>query len=263
MITNVSILLIACLCIAYAGLNLYAFFAANPRIFPAPPASYRDDPSIFKLASEHGEELSAYYLEAPNSPKLLLYSHGNGEDIGSVRPILESFQKQGISVLAYEYPGYGTSTGSPSENGTYAAIKAAYTHATGQLGYQPEQITLYGRSLGSGPSTWLAEQEPVAGLILDGAFSSTFRVMTEIKLLLWDRFDNYARLPHIQCPVLVIHGTHDLTVPVRHAYKNWSVIPTTKHKLIVEGAGHSDLIEKSGPQYWDTVYAFIQGKDIQ
>ena len=274
MIVNVSILLFCSLCVAYAALNAYALLRAQALIFPAPPSSYQDDATIFKLTARDGTPISAYHLPAVSSAatassstgpgsRLLIYSHGNGEDIGTARPFLELFQRRGISVLAFDYPGYGTSGGKPSEAGCYAAIQAAYAHAVGKLAYNPAQITLYGRSLGSGPSTWLAQREPVKGLILDGAFTSTFRVLTEIKLLPFDRFDNYARLPEVKCPILIIHGTEDQTVPFSHALRNWQRITEPRQKLFIEGASHGNLIELAGQRYWDSVIDFIQNPNFQ
>lgn len=259
MIANVSILLSGALCIAYLGLNAYAAIRAHQLIFPAPPSRYQDDQTLLKLPTSDGERISAYYLPVEGSQRLLLYSHGNGEDIGMARPFLESLARAaGTAVLAYDYPGYGTSTGAPSERGCYAAIEAAYQYATHTLGYKPSQITLYGRSLGSGPSSWLAERAPVAGLILDGAFTSTFRVLTNIKLLAWDKFDNLARLPKIACPILVVHGMEDRTVPFSHALKNWDAIQSPKFKLFVADAHHGNVIDIAGQTYWDTVTSFIQ-----
>jgi len=262
MIANVSILLVSSLCIAYLGVNAYAALRADDLIFPAPPSSYQDNTNIIKLKASDGETISANYLKADGSDRLLIYSHGNGEDIGNARPFLENFQRLGISVLAYDYPGYGTSTGKPSENGCYAAIETAFKYAIETLGYKPEQITLYGRSLGSGSSSWLAERANVSGLIFDGAFTSTFRVMSGIKLLPWDKFDNYARLPNIKCPILVIHGTSDRVIPFSHAEKNWDAIKGPKYKLFVEGADHGNIIDMAGEKYWEIVTPFIKG-DLQ
>ena len=117
---------------------------------------------------------------------------------------------------------------------------------------------LYGYSLGSGPSCWLAERYPVNRLILEGAYSSTFRVMTRIKLFPNDKFDNFARLKNIACPILLIHGTKDRIIPFWHARKNWKVLHDEKQKLWVEGAGHVNLREFAGPQYWKTVESFIK-----
>ena len=260
MIANLSILFLFALGLAYLGGMIYAATFADKMIFPEVPKSYVDGPETFKLKARSGANITATYLEAPGSRRLLLYSHGNAADLGMIRSDLETFQAAGISVLAYDYPGYGTSSDTASEAGVYAAADAAYTHATTTLNFAAEQITLYGRSLGSGPSCWLAERYPVDRIIIDGGFSSTFRVMTRVKVLPWDKFDNLARLRSIQCPVLIIHGTLDETVPFTHAKQNWAVLTGVKQKLWVEGAGHNNLREIAGQTYWDTVLPFIQAQ---
>lgn len=242
---------------AYLGLMAFAYFMADKMIFPFPESSYEVDESTIKLSSEDGEQIAAYYLASQPKDQLLLYSHGNGEDLGSIRPLLEIFKRRGISVFAYDYPGYGESSGSPSETGVYASADAAYKYVTEELGYAPGKITLYGRSLGSGPSCWLAERYGVGGLILDGAFSSTFRVMTNIRILPWDRFNNLARLPAIECSVLMLHGELDRTVPFAHALSNQKAASGKVVTLWSKTAGHNDLIEQLGSEYWDTVLNFV------
>ena len=255
---NIVILLLATLSVIYAGMCLYAYLVSDSMIFPDFEASYADGPEIIKLKSTDGEILSAYFLEEAGSREVLLYSHGNGEDIGHIRPLLTQFQKRGISVLAYDYPGYGTSTGRPSEKGVYAAAEAAFLYLTEQKDYPPESITLYGRSLGSGPACWLAGRYPVAGIILDGAFSSTFRVMTHVKFLPFDKFDNLAILPKLDCPVLLIHGKMDSVIPFSHALKNQAALNGSAETLWIETANHNNLIELGGHRYWDTVLRFIR-----
>jgi abhydrolase domain-containing protein 17 len=259
MIVNISLLLLVALGLIYLSGVIYAASFADRMIFPHVASSYVDGPETFKLKASDGIVITATYLEAPAAQRLMLYSHGNGVDIGMLRHYLEVFQAAGISALAYDYPGYGTSSGKASEAGTYAAADAAYTYATQTLNFAPEQITLYGRSLGSGPSCWLAERYPIDRLILDGAFSSAFRVVTGITFLPWDKFDNLARLrTAITCPTLIIHGMLDTTVTISHAKQNWAALQGEKHKLWVEGAGHHNLIQIAGPIYWDTVLPFIK-----
>ncbi|CAA6693699.1 MULTISPECIES: alpha/beta hydrolase [unclassified Lentimonas] len=259
MLSNISFLLLIALGLTYLTGVIYAASIADKMIFPHVPASYVDGPETFKLKASDGEDITATLIEAPGSQRLLLYSHGNGVDIGMIRQNLKHFQAAGISVLAYDYPGYGTSTGKASEKGVYAAADAAYHYATQTLNFTPEQITLYGRSLGSGPSCWLAERYPIDRLILDGAFSSTFRVMTRIKVLPWDKFDNLKRLrSSITCPTLIIHGVEDQTVPFKHAKQNWDALKGEKQKLWVNGAGHNNLKQVAGAVYWDTVLPFIK-----
>ncbi|MFO8026250.1 MAG: alpha/beta hydrolase [Opitutales bacterium] len=260
MLVNILILLVAAFSAIYAGICLYAYYVSDSMIFPYPPASYADGPEILKLNASDGQIISATFLEAEGSGEVLLYSHGNGEDIGSIRPLLSEFRKRGVSVFAYDYPGYGTSTGQPSERGVYAAAKAAFLYLTEQKNYPPESITLYGRSLGSGPACWLAERYPVSGLILDGAFSSTFRVMTQVKLFPFDRFDNLAILPELDCPVLLIHGKKDVVIPFSHALKNEAALKSPAKTLWIDTANHNNLIEMAGERYWDTVLRFIRTK---
>lgn len=245
------------LALAYGGLALYALLRAEARIFPQVPATYEMGPDIQMLSTEDGEQIAVCYLPVEGAATLLLYCHGNGEDIGDRRAIMETYQARGVAVLAVDYPGYGLCSGRASESGCYHAIRAAYRYAIDELGYDPQQISPYGRSLGGGPACWLAANEPVGCLILEGTFTSTFRILTQRKLLPWDIFDNLAKLPGIDCPVLLLHGTADQTVPFSHALKNYAAVRTEKERLWVDGAGHNDLIEVAGEDYWQTVLNFL------
>ncbi|MGB0416149.1 MAG: alpha/beta hydrolase [Coraliomargarita sp.] len=244
--------------IAYFGLILYALLRADSLIFPNVPASYTLGAGIQMLKSSDGEQIAASYLPVASTETLLLYCHGNGEDIGDARSLMEQYQQRGIATLVFDYPGYGISSGKATESGCHAATLATYRYAVDELGYRPEQISLYGRSLGGGPACWLAAREPVGSLILDGTFTSTFRVMTHRKLLPWDVFDNLAHLPEIECPVLILHGTEDRTVPFSHAPRNYAAVRGDKEKLWVAGAAHNNLIEVAGETYWSTVLSFLE-----
>lgn len=246
----------------YLVAMVFAYVYSKGRIFPKLNSSYDQLPGLHLLESPDAKRIATVYLKAPDSNALLIYHHGNGEDLGQILPILQLYQKQGISVLAYDYPGYGMSKGSPSEPALYATADRIYTYATTDLKYPPSQITLYGRSLGSGPACWLAERYPVHGLILEGAFTSTFRVMTHIKLLPFDCFDNLPRLRVIDCPVLLIHGKKDQTVPFSHALKNRSVVGPKARTLWLPEAGHNDILAVDPKRYWETVLPFIHSAAI-
>ncbi|MBC2595299.1 alpha/beta hydrolase [Ruficoccus amylovorans] len=255
MLQTVAITLI----VLYAGAMLFALFFARGMIFPAPPANYSDnDPGVFKLPLPEGGTFSARYFPNPQATHALLYSHGNGEDIGSNPELWPWLRDMGFSVLAYDYPGYGTSGGRASEQACYDAIESAYNWLIEEQGLTPEQIVLFGRSVGGGPTIDLAARKPVGGVILDGTFTSAFRVMTQKRILPWDCFNSIAKIDKIYCPLLVLHGTADRTVPFWHGQALYEKAAEPKSHLWVEGAGHNNLIESAGSRYSDAIVNFRQ-----
>ncbi len=235
---------------------LYALLFAKMHVFPAPQPTYTADDISLTLDLPGGHSTPALWLPAQDAKWTLLFLHGNAEDLGSVRPVIDDHHARGYSVFAVEYPGYGLSTGNASEAGNYAACTAACNYLTTNLNISPNQIILYGRSLGSGPAVELATREPVAGMILDGAFTSIFRVVTRWKILPWDIFDNLAKAPRVKCPTLSIHGGQDRTVPFSHARKLHASLPEPKERFWVNDAGHVNLIEFTGESYWDALSKF-------
>jgi len=258
MLLKICLLVLSLLAIAYLGAIGFAYCFADQMIFPVVPSSYERLPDLQTVETSEGDTIAVVYLPVEGSQKLLLYSHGNGEDLGSIWPILKMYQSRGIAVLAYDYPGYGLSSGRASEKSVLAAADSVFQYATAKLGYRTADIVLYGRSLGSGPSTWLTTRYPVQGLILEGAFSSTFRVMTRFKILPFDTFDNLPLLRASRCPVLVLHGEKDLTVPFEHGHALIQAAGERGQHLWLPEAGHNDIISVAGPLYWETVLPFIE-----
>ena len=132
----------------YTCFALYVYFRADSMIFLPQLASYQDDGSILKLPVSQDETISALYLPNPKSTYILLYIHGNAEDLGDIRPQLERFHRWGYSVFAYDYRGYGTSDGKPSEKRAYQDAETAYQYLTEQLKIPGDRIIVYGRSVG-------------------------------------------------------------------------------------------------------------------
>ena len=194
--------------VLYLILLFYAWVFADRILFPAPKnPGYVQDEEVFFLETEKGSKIACKHWNADNPKGLtLLYSHGNGEDIGRIEEFLKTWISEGWSVITYDYPGYGHSPGKPSEVGCYQAIDAVFEHLTEQKGINPHEIVLWGRSLGTGPSCYLAEKKKVGGIILETPFMTAFRTVTETPFLPWDRFRNLERAPSIHCPSLVIHG---------------------------------------------------------
>lgn len=250
--------ILATLVACYLCLMLFALLFANRMIFPAPPVTYhKASLPLISLPLPQGGEVYAVHLPNDQARHTLLYCHGNAEDLGTIYPLLQAFQQRGFAVFAVDYPGYGLSKGKPSEEGCIAASNAAYLYLKTFFALKPEQIILYGRSLGGGPAINLASREQVAGLILDGTFTSTFRVITQRKILFWDIFDNLAHIRNVQSPLLVIHGEQDVTVPFTHGVKLYTTATTDiKQHLWVKEAGHNNLIDIAGDTYWQAIAAF-------
>lgn len=250
--------IIVSLLLFYLFFAIYAVLISDFLIFRPHASSYTDEPPFFKLKTEDGVAFSAIYLKVEHSPLTLLFSHGNAEDLGDLVDFLTEWQKRGFSVLAYDYPGYGTSEGRATTQNAKAAAKAAYLYLMEQT-IRPEQIVPFGRSLGGGLASYVAANYPVRAIILESSFLSAFRVLTYYPILFFDKFKTVEDLPHIEVPILFIHGTKDRTIPFFHGRKLFEAA-TSPHKqhLWVAGAGHNDLLQTAGASYFDTVETFLQ-----
>ncbi|CAN5329822.1 alpha/beta hydrolase [soil metagenome] len=242
-----SIILVALL--VYAILFLYAWFFAEKLIFQPPPSSYRDTPDIIKLASGTDARISAIHMPNMAAHYTILYSHGNGEDIGQLRPLLEQIRDAGFSVLAYDYRGYGTSNGIASEESAYRDADAAYAYLVGHHGIPADRIIAFGRSLGGAVAVDLASRKKLAGLIVESSLVTAFRVMTRIPVLPFDQFNSLAKIAKIHCPVMVMHGTRDEVISFWHGEKLFAAANQPKLAYWLEGAGHNDFAEVAGSEY--------------
>jgi abhydrolase domain-containing protein 17 len=233
-----------------------AAFFSDTIIFQPQQAGYRDHPGIVRLGSSDGAKISATYLPNPEAVFTVLFSHGNAEDIGDDQPLLERIRAAGFAVFAYDYQGYGTSEGRPSERHAYEDEDAAYNFLFQSMHVQPNRMIAFGRSVGSGPACDLASRHPVAGLILESAFTSAFRVMTRIRVLPFDKFDNLRKIKSVHCPVLIIHGTEDSVINIFHGKELFAAANQPKQAVWVEGANHNDVAFIGGTRYSDALTAF-------
>ncbi|USR91953.1 alpha/beta hydrolase [Phormidium yuhuli AB48] len=250
--------MIASVLFIYFCICLYAYFGSERSIFLPPPPSYSDSEAIIKLPVDENTEISAVHLPNEDADYTILYSHGNAEDLGMILPRLADLQSLGYGVFGYDYQGYGTSQGSPSEYNTYRDINAAYRYLTETLKIPPSHIWVYGRSLGSGPSVDLASREAIAALTVESGFLSAFRVVTRIRLFPFDKFDNLSKIPNVYSPVLFIHGTDDRLIPLLHGEGLYEAANDPKKAFWVDGAGHNDLLEVVGDRYPQVLQEFEQ-----
>lgn len=245
------------LALSYLALLLVSRFGVNALLFHPPrPPTYTADPPYQLLEREGDDLLAVRYIPNSNARFTILYSHGNAEDLGHLDPVLPWYVREGFGVLAYDYSGYGRSTGHPSEQGTYRDIERAYRFLTEEQGVAPGRILVLGKSVGSGPATELARRKPVGGLILESAFTSVYRVATPVRFLPGDRYENLSKLGEVDCPVLVIHGKQDEVIPFAHGEALYRAAEPPKRRLWVERGHHNDLMFAAGPDYWRALREF-------
>jgi fermentation-respiration switch protein FrsA (DUF1100 family) len=250
--------ILALLAVAYVLLAIGAHFLSGWMLFPRPPLKYSLDQNHVHLTAPDGVKIAARHWPNPKAKYTVLYLHGNYEDLGSLHDYLPGFIDAGYAVFAIDYRGYGLSQGEPAEANLSADTELAYNYLRTKLGVPANRILIFGYSLGSGPAVDLALRQPAAGLILQGAFISAYRVMTRVSVFPGDKFVNIAKVPRLKLPVYVIHGTADGTVPFRHGEAIYNAITARKQKLFVDGGPHTGLADFTGPRYWEELRKFTE-----
>lgn len=203
----------------------------------------------------------------PNT-KTILYSHGNATDVGAMSGLQAIIAKHvDCNVLVYDYSGYGESGGVPMEKNTYRDIKLIYEWVVANVTHHESKIILYGQSVGSGPSCYLASRrENVGGLILHSPFTSGMRVLTPSRALAClDIFPNIDRIKKVSCPVFIIHGKKDVEVPIEHGMALQEAVPEDCRwePWWVENRGHNDITDGSDmiKEYVKRLSRFVKSLD--
>lgn len=224
--------------------------AISTLLFQPPPMSRLKESKLIWFNTSRGERIPATFISTPGATHTILYSHANAEDLGNIYPWCKFLVRSlRVNLLAYDYSGYGLSTGQPSEENCYADICAAYDYLINTRKIRPKNIILYGRSLGSGPSSYLAaktseEGRPVGGLILHAPFLSIYRVVIDSGCTLpGDKFPNLDYLPFARCPIFLIHGTKDTIVPFWHSERLYELIDEKYRTkpFFIKGMGHNQI----------------------
>ena len=223
------------------------------------------------LATPQSHRLTVASVRALNKGGLggvVLYLHGNGSNVGANVEHANRFHRLGLSVFVIDYRGYGKSQGDfPSESQVYEDAQLAWDYLVKQRGVNPNQIYIYGHSLGGAIAIDLAVRHPeAAGLIVEGSFTSTRAMVDFQKGLFWlfpidwlltQRFDSLSKVDRLQMPVLFIHGTADNVVPVEMSKKLFDAAPDPKQLYIVPDGGHNNVAQIGGAEYLQIVSQFL------
>lgn len=247
--------------------NLAAMYFLQPVFtFPRPPAGSARPQARVDAGGEalwvdvDGARVEGWLLPgagAAGAP-LLIYTHGNGELIDFWAEEFAPLRAAGIHILLVEYPGYGRSTGSPSEESVSAVLVAIYDRVAADPRVDARRIIGYGRSLGGGAIAQLAARRPLAALVLESSFTSLADIVRGYHVPGWlirNHFDTRAVLAGYRGPVLLLHGKLDQVIPFSHAQALKAAFPAVElHEF---ECGHNDC-----PPHWDLVLGFLAARGV-
>mmetsp|Transcript_63056 Transcript_63056/g.150254 ORF Transcript_63056/g.150254 Transcript_63056/m.150254 type:complete len:357 (-) Transcript_63056:25-1095(-) len=217
---------------------------------------------VVRMWTRRRNTIHGFHFRRSDSRGTILFSHGNSTDVGIMFNHLHDMcRKLRMDVFAYDYSGYGESTGVPSEDDLYADVDAAYNYLIQDRGTPASSIFVCGQSIGSVPSIDLASRRTVGGVILHSALKSGFSIIHDVKTMYWfDVFKNVEKIQRVRAPVLVIHGTHDAEVPFEHGLALYEACPEDMRfdPWWVKNAGHNDIEVLYYSEYFQRLSSFIE-----
>jgi len=252
-IAGAYLLLVAFVYLTQASM-LYLPNMPGRELLAAPDAVGLDYEDITLEASD-GVSVHGWFVPG-NSSRVLLYFHGNA---GNISHRLYSIR---LSVFIIDYRGYGQSGGKPSERGLYRDGQAALRYLTEDRGIAPEDIILFGRSLGGSVAAWIAAREKPGALIVESSFTSVPDIGQDAYPWLpvrWlTRFKHSTRdeVAKVTCPVLVVHSRDDELIPFHHGQAIYGAANEPKQFLEISG-GHNDGHAMSATVYSDGIQDFL------
>ena len=207
--------------------------------------------AVVEIVTEDRERIVGWWSPPPRPEAgVVIFLHGTPSTLRDTVWRVPDLQASGFGVLAIDYRGYGTSTGTPTEVGLRADARAAFDFIRNAS--PRARIAVFGESLGSGPAVALARDRPVAGVLLNAPYASVRRLFELSRLplpyrwLLVDQFDSEALIGGVTAPVMILHGTADQNVPIGEARRLYAAAREPKRMIEVEGAGHLAAWEGGG-----------------
>ncbi|MEL6259884.1 MAG: alpha/beta hydrolase [Cyanobacteria bacterium J06626_6] len=263
--------------LGYAGICLALYSYQSKLIF-------RPLPDLIKTPAEVGvayedlwipvgtgeDKLHAWWLPHPGSDRVFMFCHGNYGNISYNTERIRFHHSLGFSVLAFDYRGYGLSTGGPpSEEKTYEDAEAAWRYITTERQIAPENVTVCGHSMGGAIAIDLASRHPeMANLIVKSSFTTMKNAVDErglyrifpIEQLLSHPFDALSKVHSLQMPVLYVHGEQDFDVPAKFSKELFATTPEPKQLWLAPEADHNNISALYGDTYGAVIQDFCSGE---
>ena len=201
-----------------------------------------------------GLNLVGWYVPADTAELTVLFCHGNGGNITHRLDSINLFHEMGLNCLIFDYRGYGSSEGVPSEQGTYLDAHAAYEYLTMTRKLSPENIIIFGRSLGGSIAAHLATQVQPRALVIESAFTSYVDIGKKFYPYMpvcWFARFSYRTIDYIKnvrCPAMIIHSRNDETIPFEFGMELYQAANEPRHFVEIHGT-HNDAFLVSAETY--------------
>ncbi|HVK10938.1 MAG TPA: alpha/beta fold hydrolase [Gemmataceae bacterium] len=252
----------------YLTLVVLMWFLENQLVFhpttaaqnwePAPSTAIRD----VTFASPAGVPVHGWWLPRAAEAPVLVVFHGNGGNLSHRgRTMLDASDRLGVSVLIFDYPGYGKTPGKPNEAACYDTAEGAVRWLRDEKGVPPERCIFYGESLGGGVAAEMAARYPCRALVLVKSFTSLPAAAKyhypwlPVGWLMSNRFDTAAKLGRLTCPVAVLGATADRVVPFRQSQDLFAIANEPKWFFTAEGTDHNDALPEA---FWGELRGFLK-----
>ena len=261
-------LVVGCVAFVYGLRWLESLMTFRPeRMSPQEIKSPPEGAEIVWFNSADGTRLNGWFFESRlPATATIIFFHGNGGNISNVGWIGQRFAEHGFNVLLFDYRGYGASEGvAADESALYADGDAAVAFVANKKRVRPEQIILYGHSLGTTVVADVASRGNFGAVVLESGFSSASSLAASalpwlpqwLHFLGRNRFESARKLTKVKSPILIAHGDPDRTIPTSEAHLLFASANEPKKLLIVPGAGHV-VFSAAGDQYLNQVEQFMR-----
>jgi len=210
------------------------------------------------------ETVHGWFIPSSDSStkNVVLFCHGNAGNISNRLYTIQLFHSLDIPLLLFDYRGYGLSKGVPSEENSYQDAQLSYKWLIKEKNYKPENITIFGRSLGGSVGIELALREKVKSLIVESTFTSAGDIgqklfpMFPIKWFLKYKYESISKIKNLNCPVLIVHSSKDDLIPYYMGRELYDAATEPKEFFDIFG-GHNDREYLQNPQYMDKIKTFV------
>lgn len=237
--------------IAYWGLGVILYLM-QPVFLYSPTRGITYTPGDLGLDFESvvfetsdGLRLTGWYIPAENSQRTILFCHGNGGNMMHCLDSINIFSNLGLNCFIFDYRGYGDSEGKPTEEGTYLDAAAAYKWLTEEKKVSPDDIIVFGRSLGGTIAAHLVSKVNVLALIIESSFTSYVDIGRKFYPYMpvrWFASFSYRTIDYIKqvhCPVMIIHSRNDEIVPFEFGLELYEAANEPKELIEIFGS-HND-----------------------